>query len=183
MDVINFMNSLMCFLVSCSSGSGQVSPVRAMAFRRFLLSFCSCVQLKIMWLIVCSSSSPQGQVELGIIWNLWRYDLVRPWPVTIAVNSVELLLCWCIYCLAELFCCVPPVPYVLNTAAFCPLIFLSHYISHMYRGFMAEDCLHHNICVPCPVELNLIVIFINCNWVITRWQWLFYMFTHYEIGY
>ena len=77
MDVINFMNSLMCFLVSCSSGGGQVSPVRAMAFRRFLLSFSSCVQLKIMWLIVCPSS-PQGQVELGMIWNLWRYDLVRP---------------------------------------------------------------------------------------------------------
>ena len=78
MDVINFMNSFMCFFVSCSSGGGQVSPVRAMAFRTFLLSFSSCVQLKIMWLIICSSSSPQGQVELGMIWNLWRYDLVRP---------------------------------------------------------------------------------------------------------
>jgi len=28
-----------------------------------------------------------------------------------------------------------------------------------------------------------IVIFINCNWVVTRWQWLFYMYTKYEIGY
>jgi len=24
----------------------------------------------------------------------------------------------------------------------------------------------------------LIIIFINCNWVITRWQWLFYMYTN-----
>ena len=23
----------------------------------------------------------------------------------------------------------------------------------------------------------------NCNWVLTRWQWLFYMYTKYEIGY
>jgi len=23
----------------------------------------------------------------------------------------------------------------------------------------------------------------NCNWVVTRWQWLFYMYTKYEIGY
>ena len=26
-------------------------------------------------------------------------------------------------------------------------------------------------------------IFIYCNWVVTRWQWLFYMYTKYEIGY
>jgi len=42
-----------------------------------------------MWLIVCSSFSPQGHVELGIILNLWKYDLVKPWPVTIAINSAE----------------------------------------------------------------------------------------------
>jgi len=24
----------------------------------------------------------------------------------------------------------------------------------------------------------LIIIFINCNWVVTRWQWLFYMYTN-----
>jgi len=26
-------------------------------------------------------------------------------------------------------------------------------------------------------------IFTNCNWVVTRWQWLFYIYTEYEIGY
>jgi len=30
---------------------------------------------------------------------------------------------------------------------------------------------------------NLIIIFIYCNWVITRWQWLFYVYRKYEIGY
>jgi hypothetical protein len=30
---------------------------------------------------------------------------------------------------------------------------------------------------------KFIVIFINCNWVDTRWQWIFYMYTKYEIGY
>jgi len=29
----------------------------------------------------------------------------------------------------------------------------------------------------------IIIIIINCNWVVTRWQWLFYMFTKYEIVY
>jgi len=29
----------------------------------------------------------------------------------------------------------------------------------------------------------IIIIFIYCNWVVTRWQWLFYMYTEYEIGY
>ena len=26
----------------------------------------------------------------------------------------------------------------------------------------------------------IIIIFINCNWVITRWQWLYYMYTNME---
>jgi len=29
----------------------------------------------------------------------------------------------------------------------------------------------------------IIIIIINCNWVVIRWQWLFYMYTKYEIGY
>jgi len=70
-DLTNFVEVLMWFLVSCSNGGGQVSPVRTMAFSRILLSFSSCVEFKIMWLIVCSSFSPQGHVELGIILNLW----------------------------------------------------------------------------------------------------------------
>jgi hypothetical protein len=26
--------------------------------------------------------------------------------------------------------------------------------------------------------VGIIIIFINCNWVVTRWQWLFYMYTN-----
>jgi len=29
----------------------------------------------------------------------------------------------------------------------------------------------------------IIIIFINCNWIFTQWQWLFYMYTKYEIVY
>ena len=29
----------------------------------------------------------------------------------------------------------------------------------------------------------IIIIIIYCSWVVTRWQWLFYMYTKYEIGY
>ena len=29
----------------------------------------------------------------------------------------------------------------------------------------------------------IIIIFIYCNLVVTRWQWLFYMYTKLEIGY
>jgi len=31
--------------------------------------------------------------------------------------------------------------------------------------------------------VTIIMIFIYCNWVVTRWQWLFYMYTKHEIGY
>ena len=33
-----------------------------------------------------------------------------------------------------------------------------------------------------PVH-RLIITFINCNRFVTQWQWLFYMYTKYEIGY
>ena len=89
-DLTNFVNVLMWFLVSYSNGGGEVAPVWTMAFSWILLSFSSCVQFKIMWLTVYSSFSPQGYVELGIISNLWRYDEVKPWPVTIAINSAEI---------------------------------------------------------------------------------------------
>jgi len=65
-DLTNFVKVMMCFLASCSNRRGQVSPVRTVALRRILLSFSSCVQFSIMRLIVCSSFSPQGHVELGI---------------------------------------------------------------------------------------------------------------------
>ena len=77
-DLTNFVNVLMCFLVSCSNSGGQVTPVRTMAFSRILLSFTGCVQFKIMWLIVCSSFILEGHVELGINLNLWKYYLVKP---------------------------------------------------------------------------------------------------------
>ena len=30
------------------------------------------------------------------------------------------------------------------------------------------------------IIIIIIIIIINCNWVITRWQWLFYMYTNLE---
>jgi len=33
------------------------------------------------------------------------------------------------------------------------------------------------------IIIIITIIFIYCNWVVTRWQWLFYMYTKYEIGY
>ena len=32
------------------------------------------------------------------------------------------------------------------------------------------------------IIIIIIIIFIYCNWVVTRWQWLFYMYTEHEIG-
>ena len=33
------------------------------------------------------------------------------------------------------------------------------------------------------IIIIIIIIIIDCNWVVTRWQWLFYMYTEYEIRY
>jgi len=47
-DLTNFVNVLMWFLVSCSNGEGQVSPVRTLAFRRILLAFSNCLRVVIL---------------------------------------------------------------------------------------------------------------------------------------
>ena len=33
------------------------------------------------------------------------------------------------------------------------------------------------------IIIIIIIIIVNWNWVVTRWQWLFYMYTKHEIGY
>jgi len=33
------------------------------------------------------------------------------------------------------------------------------------------------------IIIIIIIIIIYCNWFVTRWQWLFYMYTKYGIGY
>ena len=33
------------------------------------------------------------------------------------------------------------------------------------------------------IIIIIIIIIIYCNWVVTRWQWLCYMYTKYEVGY
>ena len=115
----------MYFLVSCSDGGGHVSPVRTMVFRRNLLSFSSCVHFKIMWLTVCSSFILQEHVELGINLNLWSYDLVIPWLVTIAVNSDEIGIL--VFILSSIF--------GRNNLLTAPLVELAHCSCHFVNPF------------------------------------------------
>jgi hypothetical protein len=35
--------------------------------------------------------------------------------------------------------------------------------------------------VKCDIIIIIIIVIINCNLVITRWQWLFHMYTNMEI--
>ena len=31
------------------------------------------------------------------------------------------------------------------------------------------------------ITIIIIIIFINCNWVVTRWQWLFFMYKNMKL--
>jgi len=55
-----------------------------------------------------------------------------------------------------------------------------------HRHHLDKDEVHSNKIVFLIINKTLIIIIIisfNSNWVVTRWQWLFYMYTKYEIGY
>ena len=59
-----------------------------------------------------------------------------------------------------------------------------------YKGLMSNLSLIF-ICIFSTITMHkntlkiiiIIIIFIYCNWVVTKWQWLFYMYTKHEIGY
>jgi len=42
------------------------------------------------------------------------------------------------------------------------------------RRLRVKNCLELGIII-------IIIIFINCNWVVTRWQWLFYMYKNMKL--
>jgi len=52
-----------------------------------------------------------------------------------------------------------------------------------FPGMLLTHFLNDFEIVPVALLLLIIIIIINCSWVVTRWQWLFYTYTKYEIGY
>jgi len=67
-------------------------------------------------------------------------------------------------------------------------------VSLKARNHLEDLDVHGSVILNCCPEglqctilstppIIIIIIFINCNWVVTRWQWLFYMYTKHEIGY
>ena len=83
---------------------------------------------------------------------------------------------------------VKPVPSQFWTLIFSPWVAgESIRASAMTRPVMCRigDKVNYNFALPSEyiIIIIIIIIIINCNWVVTRWQWLFYMYTKYEIGY
>ena len=68
-------------------------------------------------------------------------------------------------------CSLPEV----SVTSFLPLQFFVFLL--VISGFRRE------VVVVVIIIIIIIIIIINCNWVVTRWQWLFYMYTKYEIDY
>jgi len=80
--------------------------------------------------------------------------------------SNSLLLCWCIYCLAEWFFCVPPAPYGRNTAAVGPLLSSGLTTAATYTLGLCLRTGFTTISVPCPVQWNLmwpLNVEMSCN--------------------
>jgi hypothetical protein len=57
--------------------------------------------------------------------------------------------------------------------------------SHIYMGFMSEGWLHHNICVPCPVQWNLMCPLnaeISCNDILFNFNYIMVLCTEYLLN-
>jgi len=69
---------------------------------------------------------------------------------------------------------------------YCPE-FESIFVQKNVSG--STSCMSENIELNEQLMLIIIIVIIiiiniiNCNWVVNRWQWLFYVYTKYEIGY
>ena len=53
----------------------------------------------------------------------------------------------------------------------------------VHSSFRPAQTLTASLVIIIIIIIIIITIIINCNWVVTRWQWLFYMYTKHEIGY
>jgi len=47
--------------------------------------------------------------------------------------------------------------------------------------YLAVTRLETKLSLLIKLIIIIIIIFINCNWVVTQWQWLFYMYTNIYI--
>jgi len=82
------------------------------------------------------------------------------------------------YCFGEIMRILDS--YVYQICVLCFLFRTSYVRSIKIYCFVRKYAL---MPVQLIIIIIIIIIIINCNWVVTLWQWLFYMFTKYEIGY
>jgi hypothetical protein len=69
-------------------------------------------------------------------------------------------------------------------AASCSARLYSHQDRCESHKLLRTHCPVTCVCTLTQVIIIIIIIIIiNCNWVDTRWQWLFYMYTKYDIDY
>ena len=85
---------------------------------------------------------------------------------------------------------------ILSSVA-CPAVSYFATLCHKKHDFLGKNFIKHEMYsgfkipyIPRKFNINsaykyvetkwqlIIIIFINCNWVISRWQWLFYMYTN-----
>jgi len=53
------------------------------------------------------------------------------------------------------------------------------FVSYIFKAFLKALKTFADIIII----IIIIIIFSTCNWVVTRWQWLFYRYTKHEIGF
>jgi len=66
-------------------------------------------------------------------------------------------------------------PYLWPSLSYRCVSALTHWSGTRSRSAVGDT---GRYCRMLPGIYNLIILFINCNWVVTRWQWLFYMYTN-----
>ena len=111
-------------------------------------------------------------VEQWDYWNGWCY------PSCLATVNTHLF--WQLTVTEEAMFVYTAVVGALKTYWYYHLKIPKHIVWYLY-------CQIPKCCVSswyfCWYIIIIIIIIIYCNWVVTRWQWLFYMQTKHEIGF
>ena len=176
--------------VYCAARTGSLNSLRFVFKRLKTLSKRHAASHKLISQCECKQQASCVKRQAMYVWGAF----VQPLCLRKSNKDYILWVCVCSLQHAMRMCSIR-----LSSVARPLYCIFPHYLRNC-TIFKKEKVIQHKMCVLISattflkhftfygeliiiIIIIVIIIIIYCNWVVTRWQWLCYMYTKHEIGY